>query len=371
MITSSAVRRTPLFTSSAATATQKRFKNGAKRSTQKSNRRGTTVNTLNIPKWTYSTDMKIRSNEWKRRGLRNHFPEVWLRNTDWVESLESYKVDPEYHWQYYLQAHRQRLYNHPDDYSGFIDDMLEHVELRPKVWVPRMLRVWEDLKERYGASQRQYTTLIQLYGRARILSKAEEAFSEIGLKKMPYNKTNYLALSRAYILSRHLIGEEEAVKRVKHLFDEATQKGILLPVYITNITFERYYESLLKLGSELDYMTRKKDHDEGNGPMQRKAWDNRSVWHNIKPNPHIPREWSLYGHPLNRAEFLYDDFKGVKAGEPFYHQKWDKYGYPAQIRWIEKWRQFRKDGNWKAWEAKNWIATQRPDFKGIEVLDEK
>ncbi|KAJ9439146.1 hypothetical protein DIPPA_12485 [Diplonema papillatum] len=322
--------------------------------------RGIKTNFMQLPRWTPDQAMQIRSDEWKRRALRNHFPETWVRNTNWVPSLEAYTVDPEFQWQYYQQAHRQLLYNHPEDYTNFIDEVLEHVELRPETWVPRCLRVFEDLKERYGASQRQYTTLIQVYGRARFLKKAEEAFNEVRTKNMPHCKDNYLALARAYVLSRHIIGDIEAEAKCRQIFEDGTKKGVFMPFHITNINFEKFYDSLLRLGSELDYKERKKQADEGNAPLALKSWDNKSLWHNIKPNQRLPREWALYGHPLNRDEFTYFDWTGVKKGEPFWHQNWKTYGYPNQIRWIEKWEEFRKQGKWTEWDGKRWLAKQQP-----------
>ena len=340
---------------------QRRFKKGESKGMSKTSTKGTGVNNtvMEIPKWSYDLRMQIRSDEWKRRALRNHHPEVWLKNVNWVESLESFTVDPEYHWEYYKQAHRQFLYNHPEDYTNFIDEVLEHVELRPELWVPRVLRVFQDLKTRYGVSQRQYTSLIQIYGKARFLSKAEEAFKEIGKNKLPYNKDNYLAMCRAYILCRAQITEETAAANCKKLYNEALVKGIIMPEYVTGLSFNRFYKQLKEIGSELDHKERKALKKEDKCGLHLKMWDNKTLYHNIKyvkfytlffffffncekqinkhnqhsrrPKPRTPREWLFFGHPLNRVQATEIDYKGVKKGEPYYHQSWEKYGYPNQV----------------------------------------
>eukprot|EP01061_Rhynchopus_euleeides_P035271 TRINITY_DN59431_c0_g1_i1.p1 TRINITY_DN59431_c0_g1~~TRINITY_DN59431_c0_g1_i1.p1 ORF type:complete len:372 (+),score=138.12 TRINITY_DN59431_c0_g1_i1:60-1175(+) len=310
------------------------------------------------PRWMFDIRMKVRSDEWKRRALRDHFPEVWLRNTKWTEELETYVVDPEYHWEYYQQAHRQRLYNHPEDYTNFIDDVIDHIELRPKVWVPRALRVFADLEERYGLSQRQYTTLIQVFARARLVKKAEEAFAKIGERKLPYGREAYIALARAYILSRHTLGEDVAVQKCKHLYDEALAKGVFQPEYITLLSFERFYDSLKRLGSELDRKERAAEFKE-NHPLSEKNFDVKTLWHNIKPRPREPREWSVLGHPLNREMWKHVEWKGVKKGQAYFFQDWSKYGYPKHMRWIEKWKKYREDGQWKEWNPNDFARRNR------------
>jgi len=313
-----------------------------------------------FPRWIPDRRQTARSDEWKRRALRNHFSEFWLRHTDWVPSLESYTTDPEFLWAYYQQAHRQLLYNHPDDYTGFIEEVLDQVELRPEVWVPRCLRVFEDLKQRYGASARHRTALIQIFGRARLLDKAKAAFQEIGELKLPYNKENYLALARTHILCRHETGEDAAVSACRELFDDALKKQLFLPPHISGINFGAFYQSLKRLGSEADRIDRAEQHRDGEGPMQAAAWDAKSMWHNIKPFPRTPREWLLYGHPLNRVDGFNTEWKGVKAGQAFYNQEWLKYGYPSQVRWIEKWQEWRKGGGWKPWDHEQFRAAQFP-----------
>ena len=245
-------------------------------------KKGNNFQNLQNPRWFYDLRMRVRSDEWKRRGVRNHFPETWARNVDFVDSLESYVVDPEYHWEYYQQAHRQHLYNHPEDYTHLIDEVLEHVEKRPELWVPRCLRVMEDLKGRYGISQRQHTSYIKIFGRARFLKKAEEAFAKIGEEKLPYNKENYLTMCRAYILSRDRITEKVAVQKCRELYTEALKKGIIQPEYITLISFEKFYDALKRLGSELDNRTRSAEWAEKGHPLSRKNYDNETLWHNIK-----------------------------------------------------------------------------------------
>eukprot|EP00754_Rhynchopus_humris_P044162 Rhum_TRINITY_DN3870_c0_g1::Rhum_TRINITY_DN3870_c0_g1_i1::g.12212::m.12212 len=325
-------------------------------------KKGNNFQNLQNPRWFYDLRMKVRSAEWKRRGLRNHFPETWVRNVDFVDSLESYVVDPEYHWEYYQQAHRQRLYNHPEDYTHFIDEVLEHVEKRPELWVPRCLRVMADLKERYGISQRQHTSYIKIFGRARFLKKAEEAYARIGEEKLPYNKENYLAMCRAYILSRDRITEKVAVQKCRELYTEALKKGIIQPEYITLISFEKFYDSLKRLGSELDNRTRSADWAENGHPLSRKNYDNETLWHNIKPNGRLPREWLLLGHPLNRNPDTSVEWKGVKKGTAYFHQTWKTYGYPSQIRFIEKWEQFRKDGKWTQWDVNSFHKQNFPQY---------
>eukprot|EP01062_Namystynia_karyoxenos_P055883 TRINITY_DN46896_c0_g1_i1.p1 TRINITY_DN46896_c0_g1~~TRINITY_DN46896_c0_g1_i1.p1 ORF type:complete len:409 (+),score=163.58 TRINITY_DN46896_c0_g1_i1:75-1229(+) len=315
-----------------------------------------------MPRWIPMQDYQIRSDEWKRRALRNHFPEVWLRHTDWAPSLEHYRMDPEYLWAYYQQAHRQMLYNHPDDYTGFIEEVLEHCEIRPEVWVPRALRVFEDLKQRYGASARHHNALIQVFGRARFLKKAEEAFAEIGRLKMPYVKENYLSMARAYILCRHFTGEEAAMASCKRLYDDALRKELFLPPHISSISFPTFYESLKRLGSELDRKERKEQHARGELPQQN--WDNKTLWHNIKPYPRVPKEWMTLGHPLNRVEAFRTEWKGVKPGDAYFNQEWVKYGYPNQVKWIERWQEWRKQGGWKPWDHEAFRKEQFPSLPG-------
>ena len=233
------------------------------------------------PRWMFDIRMGVRSNEWKTRALRNHFPEVWLRNVEWTDNLETYVVDPEYHWEYYQQAHRQRLYNHPEDYTNFIEEVLDHVELRPKVWVPRCLRVFADLQERYGLSQRQYTTMVQMYGRARLLQKAEETFALIGEKKLPYGREAYVAICRSYVLSRSIIGDDVAVQKCKALYDQALAKGVLQPEHVTLLSFERFYDALVRVGSELDRKERKELFKTAH-PLSKDNFDTKTLWHNIK-----------------------------------------------------------------------------------------